>query len=187
LNSLTRTAATEQDLNMEWAEENATFTGFLNSPSPQAGHHESGEFAESESTIYSESTENTFCSESGSLLDGVNEGSDYLFTLNDSFTVPQVDYSSESFPSQWPFFPPGRSSDCYPPPKFAMATTLLPEFSNELPVILNQDDLIFNISANIGLEVLNLPFLEADLGCFTQKMAISPTPLTFTSQKIRQK
>lgn len=132
--------ATEQleELNMNWAEENATFTSFF--------------------------------SESGSLLDsdvdGVNDGSlaDYLFTLNDSFTVPQVDYSSESFsaPSQWPFLPPGRSSDCYPPPKSAMATTLLPEFSNEQPVILNQDDLIFNISAETGLKVLNLPFLEAD-------------------------
>lgn len=128
--------ATEQELNMDWAEENATFTSFF--------------------------------SESGSLLDvdGVNDGSlaDYLFTLNDSFTVPQVDYSSESFPapSQWPFLPPGRSSDCYSPPKSAMATTLLPKFSNEQPVILNQDDLIFNISAETGLKVLNLPFLEAD-------------------------
>jgi hypothetical protein len=127
--------ATEQELNMDWAdpEEIATFTSFLNS-----SHHES-EFTDAR------------------LLDGVNDGSDYLFTLNDSFTVPQVDYSSEFFSSQWPFLPPGRSSDCYPPPNFAAAAALQPEFSNVQPVILNQDDLVL-YKSDTGLENLNIPF-----------------------------
>jgi hypothetical protein len=170
LGPLNTSTTIEQELNMDWAaEENATrtFTSVLN-PS----HHES-EFAE-------------FCS--GSLLDGVNDGSDYLFPLNDFFTVPQVDYSSESFSSQWPFLPPGRSSDCYPPPNSATTTAqsaLQPEFSN---VLLNQDDLLFNISAETGLEVFNMPFIDANLACSTQKMDIPSTPpLTFTSQKFRQK
>lgn len=111
---------TEQELNMDWAEENATFT---------------------------------------SVLDGVNDGSDYLFALSDSFTVPQVDYPSEFFSSQWPFLPPGRSSDCYPPPNFATDAALQPEISNVQPVILNQDDsdLVFNKS-DIGMENLNFAF-----------------------------
>ena len=138
--------ATEQELNMDWAAENVTFTSFLNSNHHGESEPETTSAAVPESTIYS--PENTICSGSHG-LDGVNDGSDYLFALDDSFTVPQVDYLSEFFSSQWPFLPPGRSSDSYPPPKFAADAALSSQ--------LNQDDLVINKSDN-GLENLNFSF-----------------------------
>ena len=173
-------------MDCQWAEENTTFTSLLNSTDH---YHESEFTCGPESTIYSALVENTDYTGLPGPLDlagSVNDGSDYLFVLNDSFTVPQVDF--ESFTSQWPFLPPGRSSDCYPPP-----TALQPEFSNGQQAMLNQpeDDEIFNRLFDTGLENSNLPFLETDLRCSAQKTAVPgiqvpqmTLTVTFTSQKI---